>query len=127
MKNKMLIFLVLSAFVASGVSFASQKLNISGTWEGPTLVEGAGIELILTLVVEQKSSEIQGKINDDQGFIDCEIKDPKLEGNTFTFVAVAVTPDGDYEMFFEVTIEGNTMTGSWETEGIYGEWTAEKK
>ena len=95
--------------------------------EGPTLVEGAGIELVLTLVVEQEGDEIKGKINDDQGFIDCEITEPKLEGNTFTFLAVANTPDGDYEMIFEVEIEGNTMTGTWEVEGMYGEWTAEKK
>ena len=127
MKNKTIVFIILSVFAVSGVSIAYQELNISGTWEGPTLVESAGIELILTLVVEQEGDEIKGKINDDQGFIDCEISEPKLEGNTFTFLATAVTPDGDYELLFEVEVEGDTMTGSWETDGSYGEWTAQKK
>lgn len=127
MRNKTGILLVLSLLVVSGLSISSQKLDLAGTWEGPTLVDSAGIELILTLVLEQDGDEITGKINDNQGFIDCEITNPNLDGNTFTFNAIANTPDGDYELIFEVKIEGNTMTGAWETDGAYGEWTAEKK
>ena len=127
MKTKPIIFLALSVFILSSLTVASQKVELGGTWEGPTLVEGAGIELILTLVVEMEGDEIKGKINDDQGFIDCAITEPKLEGNAFTFMAVANTPDGDYDMVFNVKIEGKTMTGTWESGGMIGEWTAEKK
>lgn len=125
--KKTITLLALTIFVVSGLAFAAQSADLTGTWEGPLPVADAGIELFMTLEVQHSGDEITGKINDDQGYIDCEITDALLDGKTFTFMAIANTPDGDYDLTFTMTVEGDTMTGSWETDGMSGEWEAERQ
>ncbi|UCC39286.1 MAG: hypothetical protein JSV96_16030 [Candidatus Aminicenantes bacterium] len=103
------------------------KVDLNGTWEGSTLVEGAGIELVLTLVLEHKADTITGKLNDDQGYIDSEITEVTLENNVLTFNAIANTPDGDIPMSFKMTVTGDKMEGEWEAGGVYGSWSPERK
>ena len=76
--------ILLAVILLSGLASAAQ-INLTGTWEGPLPVADAGIELVVTLECQHSGDEITGKINDDQGFIDCEITEAKLDGNTFVW------------------------------------------
>ena len=87
MRRFFTISLALSLLFILPQAFSQEQTNLTGTWEGPTYVEGAGIELVMILVLEHKDDTITGKLNDDQGYIDSEIKEVKLEGNVFTFQA----------------------------------------
>jgi hypothetical protein len=91
-------------------------------------VAEAGIELQLTLTLEKKDGRLTGRLEDDMGYIDCEIADALLEDTALTFTAVAQTPDGSFDMTFDMRIDGETMTGTWEIPGMAaGDWTAEKQ
>jgi len=118
-----LLFLFISLLALS-----QEKVDLNGTWEGPIHVEEAGIDLVLTLALEHKNDTITGKLNDDMGYINCEIKEAKLENNVFTFEAVAQTPDGDIPMSFKMTVTGDKMEGEWDAGGMaFGSWTPERK
>jgi hypothetical protein len=125
MKGKFSLILALALFVLSGVVFSSGKTDLTGTWEGETSVEG-GPTLVLTLTLEHKGDAITGTMTDDMGYIDSEITEAKLEGEVFTFKAIAQTPAGEVALNFKVTVAGDSMEGAWESEdGAYsGEWTA---
>lgn len=128
MQKKAAVFMCLAMLLSTGMSFAQAKIDLNGTWEGPTLAEGPEIELTFTLVLEHKGTAITGRLNDDMGYVDCEITEAKLANNVLTFNAVANTPDGDLDMTFKMTVTGNKMEGSWEaSDMVSGDWTAEKK
>jgi len=125
MRGKFSIILALAVFILSGIVFSSGKTDLTGTWEGETSVEG-GPTLMLTLTLEHKGDTITGTLADDMGYIDSEITGAKLEGEAFTFSAVAQSPAGEVALNFTVTVAGDSMEGAWESEdGAYsGDWTA---
>lgn len=128
MKKNIAVLMSLALIVSASMMFAQGGINLTGTWEGPTLAEGPDIDLTFTLVLEHKGAAITGKLNDDMGYIDCEITDAKLEKNVLTFNAVANTPDGDMDMTFTMTVSAKKMEGTWEAgDMVTGNWTAEKK
>lgn len=128
MKNWTLILLVFSLLFSAGAAFSQSKLDLTGTWEGSTYAEGPGFELTFTLVLEHKNDTISGKLNDDQGYIDCELTEVKLTDDVLTFEAVAGTPDGNLPMTFTMTCSNDELKGKWEA-GMeaYGDWTAVRK
>ncbi len=127
MRVKLSLILALAVLVFSGSMFSSGKTDLTGTWEGETLVEG-GPALFLTLTLEHKGDAITGSLTDDMGYIDSEITDAKLEGDAFMFQAVAQSPAGEIVLVFNVTATADSMEGAWESDdGAYsGEWTATK-
>lgn len=129
MRRILAISLALSLLFLSALplAFSQEKVVLTGTWSGSTYVEGPGIDLVFTLVLEHKDDTITGKLNDDMGYIDSEITEAKLENNVFTFNAVAQTPDGDIPMSFKMTVTGDKMEGEWEAGGLTGSWTPERK
>ncbi len=128
MKGRLSLILALTVLIFSGSLFSSGKTDLTGTWEGETFVEG-GPTLQLTLSVEHKGETITGSLSDDMGYIDSEITEAKLEGDVFTFQAVAQSPAGEIVLDFKVTVTGDSMEGAWESEdGAYsGEWTATRE
>ncbi len=128
MKRIQLMALMLSLLVGLTLADSEQTVNLTGTWEGPTYAEGPGIELTMTLVLKHEGDAITGVINDDLGYIDCEITDPKIAGGVFTFSATAMTPDGDIPMDFTLNISESTLEGEWTVGDMAsGSWTAHKK
>lgn len=128
MKKQVTAVLSMIILLGSLPVLLQAEMNLTGTWEGSTYVEGPGIDLFLTLVLEHKDNTITGKINDDMGYIDSEISEVTLEGNKLTFKAVAMTPDGDIPMTFKMEVGENEMTGEWNAGDMaYGTWTAVKK
>jgi hypothetical protein len=127
---KRITVLLLALILAFGFSQlgARADVDLTGTWEGPTYAEGAGMELVLTLVLEQQGSTISGTIKDDQGYVDCEIKEPSLEDDVLKFQAMAVTPGGDLFVEFRMQVTESTMEGEWQAEdGSSGIWNPKKK
>ena len=127
MKKNLSILAVLGLLIILNSAFAAE-INLTGTWEGPTYAEGAGIDLVFTVVLEHKDGAITGTLTDDMGYINCDITEAKLENNIFTFEAIANTPDGDMPLKFNMTVTENKLEGKWDAgDAVYGEWTAEKK
>ncbi|MBN1272872.1 MAG: hypothetical protein JXB26_11450 [Candidatus Aminicenantes bacterium] len=128
MKKQVTVCLTLILFLGALPSFMLAGVNLTGTWEGSTYVEGPGIDLLLTLVLEHKGETITGKIHDDMGYIDCEISEVFLDGNKLNFKAVAMTPDGDIDMTFKMEVGETELKGEWSVGDMaHGSWTAVKK
>ena len=128
MKKMQLIGLMLALLTGLTLANSEQAVNLTGTWEGPTYVEGPGIELSMTLVLKHEGYTLTGVLNDDLGYIDCEITDPKIVDGIFTFSATAMTPEGDWPLTFELKVSESELEGEWRSGDMAnGSWTAHKK
>jgi len=129
MRRSFSILLVLSLLFTIGIAFSQAKLDLTGTWEGSTYVEGPGFEMFFTMVLEHKDGVITGKLNDDMGYIDSDITEVKLDGDVLTFEVVADSPEGEISMSFTMECSNSELKGEWDAGGgaAYGEWTAGKK
>lgn len=120
--------LIIFIFTLScGISFC-QDIDLNGTWVGETEVPDQGTDEI-TLVLEKKDGEYTGTISDSLGMLqDVECEDIELKDNTLTLDFIF--SDGyDYmTVYITLTVEGDTMTGYWETEdGSTGSIILEKE
>ena len=122
-----LIYSIILVILCCGQLFSQEKIDLTGTWKGSTYVEGADIELMMTLVLEHKGGVITGKLNDDMGYIGCPITEAKLVNNVLTFKAVAMPPEGETPMSITMTVTGDKMEGKWEADIYTGSWTATKQ
>lgn len=118
MKRKAALFAVF-AFILTlccGISFC-QEVDLSGTWEGTTEVPESPEPDQLTLILEKIDGEYSGTINDSLGFAeDAEMEDIEFDGNTLTF-SFTIFDGFEYgTIYATLTVEGNRMSGSWESE-----------
>jgi hypothetical protein len=98
--------------------FFCQEVDLSGTWEGKTEVPDTPEPDQLTLVIEKIDGEYRGTINDSLGFAeDAELEDVEFKDNTFTF-SFTIFDGFEYDtVYATLKVEGNRMSGSWESEG----------
>lgn len=131
MKRFLSPLLILSILIsATCFAYSQDKINLTGTWQGPTTANGPDFEipLVLTVVLKQSDGKITGKLYDDAGYVDGPITKVKVKNNVFTFEAVAQTPDGDIGLKFELNMKKDTLDGKWDgNDGTYGNWKALRK
>lgn len=102
--------------LSCGISFC-QEVDLSGTWEGTTEVPDSPEPDKLTVVIEKIDGEYSGTINDSLGFAeDAEMEDIKFEGNTLTFNFTIFDGFEYSTVYATLTVEGNRMSGNWESE-----------
>ncbi len=108
-----LAFLLILSY---GISFC-QEVDLSGTWEGTTEVPDTPEPNQLTLVLDTIDGEYSGTINDSLGFAeDAELEDIEYKDNTLTFTFTIFNGFEYVKIYTTVTVEGNKMSGSWESE-----------
>jgi len=109
------LFILLLTFTY-GVSFC-QKVDLSGTWEGSTDVPDVPEPVKMTLVLEKTDEGYSGTINDSLGMIqNAEIEDFEFEDNDVTFNFTFSDGSNYIAVYITMTVEGDKMTGHWETE-----------
>jgi len=112
-------FMALLAFLvafSSGISF-SQEVDITGTWKGETEVPDAPEPDKLTLVIEKTEGKYTGTITDSMGMLqDAKCEDIELKDNTLTLNFYVFTGEEYLRVYTTLTVEGNKMSGYWETE-----------
>jgi hypothetical protein len=111
--------LILSAFVL--VLFAgavlSQEENLSGTWVGETAVPDELEPDKVTLILERTNGEYKGKVTDAFGFaMEAELQEIEFKDNKLTANFLIFTGEEYMKIFFNLTVEGDTMNGYWESE-----------
>jgi len=116
-KNTMsftLVIFVLAA--ASGLMFA-QSVDLSGTWVGETEVPDTIEPDEMTLVITKESGEYSAKISDSMGMLEnTECKDIEFIENKLKFICEVNTGEEFITVYITLTVEGDTMTGFWETD-----------
>jgi hypothetical protein len=111
--------LTLSAFllVLFTGTVLSQEANLSGTWIGETTVPDELEPDKVTLVLERTNGEYKGKVTDAFGFaMESELKDIEFEDNKLTANFLIFNGEAYMTISFELTVEGDTMKGYWESE-----------
>jgi hypothetical protein len=126
-------FLSISAFMvfvfALSSGFAlSLADDISGTWLGQTEIPDQGTDE-MTLVIEKAGDTYTGTISDSFGMlVDAQCEDLDYKDNVLSFNISIYDGYSTMTVYITLKVEGNTMTGQWETEeGDTGEITMEKK
>lgn len=129
MKRAMPVILALLVIclMSTAVVHAQKKVDLNGIWSGSTFVNGADIDLILTLDLKEKDGKITGKLSDDMGYIASDISDVTFEDAVLKFSAAAVAPEGEIPMVFEMTVVADTLKGEWTADYYNGKWKAVKK
>jgi len=109
----LLAFLLILSY---GISFC-QEVDLSGTWEGTTEVpEEAELDQI-TLVLEKINGEYSGTFTDSLGFAeDAELKDIEFKDKTLAFNFTIFNGFEYMTVYATLTVEGDKMSGYWETE-----------
>jgi len=114
--------------LSCGISFC-QEVDLSGTWEGTTEVPDAPEPDQITVVLEKIDGEYSGTFTDSLGFAeDAELKDIEFKDNTLTFNFTIFDGFEYTKVYATLTVEGNKMSGNWESEdGNSGPIELEKK
>jgi len=111
----MAVLAFLVAF-SSGISF-SQQVDITGTWKGETEVPDAAEPDKLTLVIKKTEGKYTGTITDSMGMLQNEkCQDIELKDNTLTLNFNAFTGEEYLKINVTLTVDGDKMSGHWETE-----------
>jgi hypothetical protein len=102
--------------LSCGISL-SQQVDLSGTWEGTTEVPDAMEPDKITLVIEKIDGEYSGTFSDSMGFAEeAELKDIEYKESSLTFNFTIYNGFEYMQVYSTLTVDGNKMTGSWETE-----------
>lgn len=116
--KKLTSTLVLITFIfalSSGLSFCLAD-DISGTWVGETDIPEQGTDE-LTLVLEKAGDTYTGTLNDSFGMVvDTEAEDLEYKDNVLTFNFSIYDGYSSMIVYITLKVEGDTMTGQWETE-----------
>jgi hypothetical protein len=122
-----LTFVTFILALFSGFAFC-QGDDISGTWVGETEIPEQGTDE-LTLVLEKAGDSYTATMSDSFGMLmDAECEDLEYEDNILTFNFSIYDGYSSMTVYITLKVDGNTMTGQWETEeGDTGAVNMEKK
>jgi hypothetical protein len=110
---------VIFFFLLAGTCFAA---DIDGKWVSERKMErdGQAFTIKQTLELKAEGSKLTGTVTvvfGDMEPMKSAIRDGKVDGNKFSFVTVASTPNGEFKMVYEGTVEGDTLKGTSTREG----------
>ncbi len=117
--KKITLFFTLAVFVlvaASGLMFG-QSVDLSGTWVGETEVPDEIEPDEMTLVITKENEEYSAKISDSMGMLNnTECEDIEFKENELTFNCEVDTGEEFLTVYITLKVEGDTMTGFWESD-----------
>ncbi len=117
--NKAAVFFTLFVFVFAAASglMLGQSVDLSGTWVGETEVPDAIEPDKMTLVITKEGGEYSAKISDSMGMLDnTECEDLEFVENKLTFNIEVNTGEEYLTVYLTLKVEGDTMTGYWESD-----------
>jgi hypothetical protein len=123
MKKYLFLILALTAIMVFSLT-ANTETDITGVWDGETYVPDYGQDK-LTLKITKEEGEYSAEFSDSAGYAantlceDFEYEDGKV---TFSFHM-----GGGQYVYFDLTVEGDTMTGYWDAQGATGDVTLKKQ
>ncbi len=105
-----------------------QDVDLTGTWRGATEVPDQGTDE-MTLVIKKEGGEYSATITDSFGMLmDTECEDIEFNEGTLTFNFSIATGTESMTVWVNMTVEGDKMTGYWETaDGSQGDLHFEKE
>jgi hypothetical protein len=115
----------------TGSLLAQTPADMVGTWVGMATLEGMAEPNQLTLVIELKEGKLQGHMSDEYGTMSASpFTEAKLAEKAFNFSVTGSGPGGqEITLVFEMTVDGDSMTGTFEVPGMgmNGTWESSKQ
>jgi len=110
------------------ILFFGQDVDIIGTWEGSTYVPDQG-EDGMTLVIKKEEGEYAATITDTFGMLmETECEDLEFKDGTLTFHFTIGMDMESMTVWITLQVNGDTMTGFWETaDGSQGDIELKKQ
>lgn len=112
------------SIAARGLLLAATALAgpIDGKWVSERKMErdGQSMTIVQTFELKAEGDKLTGKFSMKFGDMEPppgEIKDGKIDGNTFSFTTLISTPNGDMKMSYSGTVEGSVLKGNAERDG----------
>jgi len=110
---------------------AQQPSDLAGTWSGEATLEGMDEPNTMTLVLALKEDgKLAGRMTDQYGTVDSEIKDIVLEQGAFNFTVPVMLPQGGQgNILFKMKLSSDGMKGEIEIPEMSakGTWQATKQ
>jgi hypothetical protein len=127
-KRASILTMVIFALALISSLVYSYQADISGTWIGETEIPEQGTDE-MTLVIEKEDGDYTATISDSFGMLmDTECEDLEYTTDTLSFNIAIFNGSSDMIVYITLKVEGDSMTGHWETEdGSTGEITMEKQ
>ena len=117
MKKSSLTMLLSLLAILPVFMFAASAADLSGTWVGSTEIPGAAEPDALTLVLTKSDDSYTGTISDSMGMAqNAELQEVTFEDNTLSFHFTVDTGEAFLRIDVSLTVDGTTMSGSWESE-----------
>ena len=111
--KKSIVVVILSVVLLATLVFSAQA-NLSGTWKGTTIINE--MDEILTLILKQTDKDITGTVTDSAGYSnETEIESVEFADSTLRFSFQIDTGSEYLTVSITLKVEGNTMTGDWES------------
>ena len=119
---KVLITISICLFLLAGLAAAA---SIDGKWVAERKMERGGESFTFkqTFDLKAEGDKLTGAVTiafGDREPRSIDIKDGKIDGNKFSFATVMSTPNGEFKMLYEGTVEGDTLKGTSSREGGEG-------
>jgi hypothetical protein len=116
---RVLTIMVVCFFLLGATALAA---SIDGKWVSVRKMERGGESFTITQTFDLKAqgSRLTGSVSMAFGDMEprtTEIKEGKIEGDKFSFTTVMSTPNGEFKMVYEGTVEGATLKGTSTREG----------
>ncbi len=95
---------------------------IDGKWVSERKMErdGQAFTIVQTFDLKSDGNKVSGTLTMAFGDMEPrsgEIKDGKIDGNKFSFSFTMSTPNGEFKVVYEGTVEGDTLKGTSTREG----------
>ncbi len=114
--NMIFMLTVLVLGTAAGLMFG-QSVDLSGTGVGETEIPDEIEPDGMTFVITKEDGEYSARISDTMGMLDnTECEDIEFVENKLTFNIAVETENGMMTVFLTLKVEGDTMTGFWESD-----------
>lgn len=112
------IFASLVFILALGVGTVhSEEADLSGKWVGTTEIPDAPETDEVTLILEKENGQYSGTVSDSLGMVtDAVIEEVEFKDNTLTFNFTTFDGYEYLKVYITLKVEGDTMTGYWETD-----------
>jgi len=116
---RILAISLLCLCLLGGIAFAAA---IDGVWVSERKMErdGQSVTIIQTFDLKSDGSKLTGTVSvlfGDQEPRKSDIQNGKVDGNKFTFATVRSTPNGEFKMVYEGTVESDVLKGTSTREG----------
>ena len=109
---------------------AQQPADLVGTWSGEATLEGMDEPNILTLRLELKEGKLAGRMTDQFGAVDADLRDIVPDQNAFNFAVPVMLPQGGAgSILFKMKLGSDGMKGEIEIPEMSakGTWQATRQ